>query len=204
MTEGAEKVDAQAALKEAEAFVVREEELENKVQALQDERDDLRDRLRDLENQVKADVQANAKVKEMEEKLQEALDQVKLMHLYKHRLDNIEEVHRAETEELKQRAHDAEKLILEGGEVGLPNDVLSARPDEFAPSQDDIMPFPRFESLARNCVQLFLRYDLNRNRVLEKNEIEEMLRKLGIRPREVIIDKVCLAFWNGLVANNIR
>ena len=57
---------------------------------------------------------------------------------------------------------------------------------------EDTLPFSRFDSLARHCLQLFLRYDTNRNRVLKKNEIEAMLKSLGIRPREAIIDKVCV------------
>jgi len=48
--------------------------------------------------------------------------------------------------------------------------------------------------MAVNCVQLFLRFDKNRNRVLEKEEIEGMLRSLGIRPRPAVVDKVCLFF----------
>jgi len=192
--DSAPKVDTRAALQEAEALVIREEELEEKVQTLQDERDDLLDKLRELETQLKENRLNDEKVLELEEKLRESEEKNKMTNLYKNRLDNLEAAHQAEISELKQRAHDAEKLILEGGEIGLPGDVTSPRPDEFAPSEDDLLPFPRFDSLARNCVQLFLRYDTNRNRVLEKNEIEAMLKSLGIRPREVIIDKVCLAF----------
>jgi len=192
--DSAPKVDTRAALQEAEALVIREEELEEKVQTLQDERDDLLDKLRELETQLKENRLNDEKVLELEKKLRESEEKNKMTNLYKNRLDNLEAAHQAEISELKQRAHDAEKLILEGGEIGLPGDVTSPRPDEFAPSEDDLLPFPRFDSLARNCVQLFLRYDTNRNRVLEKNEIEAMLKSLGIRPREVIIDKVCLAF----------
>ena len=92
--------------------------MEEKVQTLQDERDDLLDKLRELETQLKENRLNDEKVLELEEKLRESEEKNKMTNLYKNRLDNLEAAHQAEISELKQRAHDAEKLILEGGEIG--------------------------------------------------------------------------------------